>query len=89
MLNADCMQNHQTIFSFFQSVGNDLFYVFYVSYNKSIYANVCGRLVEFQDVLKSDNLKYDMLESFCCKKSPNQEISLRRFSEYRTSEGSE
>ena len=29
------------------------------------------------------------LESFCCKKSPNQEIGLRRFSEYRTSEGSE
>ena len=30
-----------------------------------------------------------MLESFCCKKSPNQEIGLRRFSEYQTSEGSE
>ena len=30
-----------------------------------------------------------LLESFCCKKSPNQEIGLRRFSEYRTSEGSE
>ena len=29
------------------------------------------------------------LESLCCKKSPNQEIGLRRFSEYRTSEGSE
>ena len=28
-----------------------------------------------------------LLESFCCKKSPNQEIGLRRFSEYQTSEG--
>ena len=33
--------------------------------------------------------QYWALESFCCKKSPNQEIGLRRFSEYRTSEGSE
>ena len=31
----------------------------------------------------------NMVESFCCKKSPNQEIGLRRFSEYRTAEGSE
>ena len=29
------------------------------------------------------------LESFCCKKSPNQEICLRTFLGYRTSEGSE
>ena len=34
-------------------------------------------------------LAKQFLESFCCQKSPNQEISLRRFSEYRTSEGSE
>jgi len=30
-----------------------------------------------------------LVESFCCKKSPNQEIGLRRFSEYWTSEGFE
>ena len=34
-------------------------------------------------------VRITFLESFCCKKSPNQEIGLRRFSEYRTSEGSE
>ena len=37
--------------------------------------------------IKTDTEK--IIESFCCKKSPNQEIGLRRFSEYRTSEGSE
>ena len=30
-----------------------------------------------------------ILESFCCKKSPNQEIGLGRFWEQGTSEGSE
>ena len=32
---------------------------------------------------------YIILESFCCKKSPNQEIGLGRFWEQGTSEGSE
>ena len=41
--------------------------------------------VELEEVLDLNK----QLESFCCKKSPNQEIGIRRFSEYRTFEGSE
>ena len=42
-----------------------------------------------QSGLISTMVNVSVLESFCCKKSPNQEIGLRRYSEYRTSEGSE
>ena len=38
---------------------------------------------------KNKSIKGVLLESFYCKKSPNQEIGLRKFSEYQTSEGSE
>ena len=44
--------------------------------------NLKSELIKKIESKHQTTVQYTKLESFCCKKSPNQEIGLRRFSVY-------